>query len=69
MFVRDRNWYALINNQVYAFQSKHQRDISGGEPIRYADFDHRIISPIIIKFDDFPTWHAAMLQTNISKEK
>lgn len=68
MFVHDRNWYALINNQVYAFQSKHQRDICGGEPIKYSDFNHRTVTPTLIRFNDFPAWHAAM-QTTYMKEK
>lgn len=57
MMLGSRSWYARLRGKTYVFQSKHQRDISGGEPI--SAIEAQQYQPHInVMFHDFPRWYA-----------
>lgn len=57
MMLGSRSWYAQLNGKIYVFQSKHQRDISGGEPIN-AEEAYQYHPHINVMFNDFSKWYA-----------
>lgn len=57
MMLGSRSWYARLNGKIYVFQSKHQRDICGGEPISAEEAYHNH-PHIEVMFHDFQKWYA-----------
>lgn len=61
MIFANKLWYAKINGRIYAFQSKHQRDLAGGENISESDIPtHANVK--YITFDEFDKWYVARKQ-------
>lgn len=57
MILGSRSWYARLNGKTYAFQSKHQRDISGGKPISASEA-YQYYPHINVMFHNFQKWYA-----------
>lgn len=57
MMIESKSWYALINGKLYAFQSRHQRDIAGGEPLTQQEAHPYLPNVKNIPFQEFNQWY------------